>query len=57
MLNHIAKCELTRAQVASMDALIDGGLLVTLFFTRFGDRTMPPSGAAISVLLTEEDFT
>lgn len=43
------------AQLASTDAHIDEGLLVTMLNESFGDRSKSPFGAAIFVLLTNDD--
>lgn len=51
---YVIKWELHSANLPSMDALMNEGLLVTMLTEFFGDRSRPQYGAALSALLTWE---
>lgn len=57
MQEYVAKWELMSTQLASLDAPIDEGLLVTMFVEHFGDRSISPIRAALSALLNKYDLT
>lgn len=52
---YVARCEQMSVQMASIDALIDEGLFITMFVENFGYRSKSPSETALFALLTRED--
>lgn len=57
MQENVARRKQIIAQLASMDASVEEGLLITMFVQSFGDWFNSPFGSALSALLTRGNLT